>query len=142
MYMIFTMTSVFAIGEGGSSAYLTYYNYFAGQPLTQVSCSDGANGLMTRWGYSTIDPMAPYVAAVSNVVWNSPNCGKCYKVTASTGNSIYVTAIDHCAPVSNYAFHFDLHPNAFSELFGSLTQGVGTGTVTEVASSNCRGNKG
>ena len=40
-------------------AYVTYHNYFQGQPLTQVTCSDGANGLITHWGYSTIDPMAP-----------------------------------------------------------------------------------
>jgi hypothetical protein len=43
--------------SGGSRAYVTYHNYFAGEPLTDVACSDGRNGLMTRWGYSTIDPM-------------------------------------------------------------------------------------
>jgi hypothetical protein len=131
-------------GGGGTSAYVTYHNYFSGQPLTQVSCSDGSEGLITRWGYSTIDPMSPYVAAVSNVVWNSPNCGKCYKVTANNGKVIYVTAIDHCEPVGSAALHFDMHPTAFNELFGNqgYLDGHGFAAVTEVASSNCRGNKG
>ena len=44
------------------SAYVTYHNYYEGQSLLEVSCSDGENGLMTRWGYDTIDPMAPFVA--------------------------------------------------------------------------------
>jgi len=42
---------------GGARAYVTYHNYYAGEPLTDVACSDGRYGLMTRWGYSTIDPM-------------------------------------------------------------------------------------
>ena len=44
------------------SAYVTYHNYYEGQSLRETSCSDGENGLMTRWGYDTIDPMAPFVA--------------------------------------------------------------------------------
>ena len=44
-------------GGGGARAYVTYHNYYAGEPLTDVACSDGRYGLMTRWGYSTIDPM-------------------------------------------------------------------------------------
>jgi hypothetical protein len=43
--------------SGGSRGYVTYHNYLAGQKLTDVACSDGRNGLETRWGYSTIDPM-------------------------------------------------------------------------------------
>ena len=82
---------------GGSSAYVTYHNYFAGQPLNQVACSDGRYGLTTRWGYSTIDPMAPYVMATSVSGWNSPNCGKCYRVSGPAGTR-YITAIDQCAP--------------------------------------------
>jgi hypothetical protein len=30
---------------------------------TQVSCSDGANGLITRWGYPNLRPLFPGVAA-------------------------------------------------------------------------------
>ena len=87
--------------------------------------------------------MAPYVSAVSNVVWNSPNCGKCYAVSAG-GKTIYVTAIDGCGSGPNGQAHFDLHPTAFNELLGSagVAAGSGTATYTEVASSMCRGNKG
>jgi hypothetical protein len=40
--------------------------------------------------------------------------------------------------------HFDIHPDAFKELMGQTGYNAGTGYVTykEVASSNCRGNKG
>ena len=37
--------------------------------------------------------MFPYVAAYNNAPWNSPNCGKCMKITYK-GKTIYVTAID------------------------------------------------
>jgi len=128
---------------GGATAYVTYHNYYAGQPLTQVSCSDGQTGLITRWGYSTIDPMAPYVAATSVSGWNSPNCGNCYEVVGAV-STVYLTAIDQCAPAPNGGMHFDIHPTAFRELMGDagVTAGVGYVTFREVASSSCRGNRG
>lgn len=42
----------------GTSVYVTYHNYYTGQSLLSVSCSDGTNGLISRWGYTTINPMA------------------------------------------------------------------------------------
>jgi hypothetical protein len=40
--------------------------------------------------------------------------------------------------------HFDIHPEAYKELMGANWEFDGRGYVTykEVASSNCRGNKG
>jgi hypothetical protein len=67
-----------------------YYQKF---PLNNASCSDGANGLVTKFGYNTVEPMYPYVAAYSNISWNSPNCGQCMKVTYK-GKSVHFTAID------------------------------------------------
>lgn len=98
---------------------------------------------MTRWGYSTIDPMAPYVAATSISGWNSPNCGKCFQVVGTAG-TVYLTAIDQCVPGPGGGMHFDIHPTAFRELMGDagVTAGVGYASFQEVASSNCRGNKG
>jgi len=122
---------------------VTYHNYFAGQPLTQVSCSDGQHGLVTRWGYSTIDPMAPYVAATSSSGWNSPNCGTCFEV-AGTAGTVYLTAIDQCASGPGGEMHFDIHPAAFRELMGEagVAAGVGHAAFREVAAASCRGNKG
>ena len=122
---------------------MTYHNYYAGEPLTHVACSDGTNGLMTRWGYSTIDPMAPYVAATSISGWNSPNCGKCYQIVG-WAKTIYVTAIDQCGPGPSGEMHFDIHPDGYRELMGAAGVTAGSGSVTykEVASSYCKGNKG
>jgi hypothetical protein len=82
------------------------------QPLNQVSCSDGRYGLMTRWGYSTIDPMAPCVMTTSFSDWISPNCGKCYRVSGPAGTR-FVTAIDQCSPAPGGGMHFDIHPTAY-----------------------------
>jgi hypothetical protein len=129
------------ITASGEQAFVTYHNYYEGQSLGEVSCSDGDNGLMNTFGYDTIDPMSPYVAATSNVVWNSPNCGNCYAVT-SEQNTVYVTAIDQCGSGPNNEMHFDMHPHAFHELLGDDGIAAGTAyvTFTEVASSHCQGN--
>merc|ERR1712176_1429773 len=106
-----------------------------------MGCSDGDNGLISTYGYDTIDPMSPYVAATSNIVWNSPNCGNCYAVTSGQ-KTVYITAIDQCGPGPNNEMHFDMHPVAFHELLGDDGIAAGTAyvTFTEVASAYCKGN--
>ena len=98
---------------------------------------------MTRWGYTTIDPMAPYVMATSVSGWNSPNCGKCYRVSGPAGTR-YVTAIDQCGPAPGGGMHFDIHPTAYREIMGDsgVFNGSGYVTYSEVSSWNCRGNRG
>jgi len=128
-----------------SAAYCTYHLYNAGDSLTTVACSDGANGIMTKFGYSTLSPMYPYVTAFSGATWNSPNCGRCVKVTSSRGNSVYLTVIDQCGgPPGGYDAHFDIAPPAFRELFGDagVNAGVQSANWQFVDSSLCRGNKG
>mmetsp|Transcript_4306 Transcript_4306/g.12009 ORF Transcript_4306/g.12009 Transcript_4306/m.12009 type:complete len:276 (-) Transcript_4306:380-1207(-) len=133
-------------GDGGDPAYLTYHMYYKRQPLTELSCSDGANGLITRWGYDKIRRMWPYVAAVSNLQWNSPVCGTCYELYAeSTGNTVYVTAVDKVAlPGENGELHFDMSKPSFDELLGEdgYRDGHGYSSFREVDSSKCKGNKG
>jgi hypothetical protein len=87
--------------------------------------------------------MAPYVAAVSNIEWNSPNCGKCYQIVG-WAKTIYVTAIDQCGAGPSGETHFDIHPDGYRELMGDAGVTAGSGYVTykEVASSYCKGNKG
>lgn len=135
-----------ASSSGAEAAFLTYHMYYAGQPLTQVSCSDGTNGLITRWGHSTVDPMFPYVAATSNLNWNSPVCGTCYKVySPDTKKTIYVTTIDKVGnPGPNGELHFDLAYEAFIELLGNdgYLAGMASATYEAVSSSYCKGNGG
>ena len=121
--------------------YVTYHLYTLNFPLTSVSCSDGQNGLMTKFGIDTISPMFPYVGAYSNSPWNSENCGKCYKLTNVIDcNSIYITAIDKCGLHKGNP-HFDLSKEAFTELFGikGIKDGHGEVNWRSVDETKCKG---
>jgi hypothetical protein len=113
------------------TAYGTYHLYNSNDPITTVACSDGANGLETRWGYTDLSPMFPYVAAWDQISWNSPNCGTCILLNTST-TSIFLTAIDSCgAPPGGYDTHLDIAQPAFVKLFGQagIDEGHGINSV-------------
>ncbi|KAF2025384.1 heat-stable 19 kDa antigen precursor [Setomelanomma holmii] len=77
----------------------------ASRSLTAVSCSDGANGLITKYGWQTQGAVAkfPYIGGYQGVEgWNSAQCGTCYGITYN-GKTIYVLAIDHTANGFNLA---------------------------------------
>ena len=67
------------------------------QSLSNVACSDGVNGLLTK-GYTTFGSLPTFpniggVYAVKN--WNSVECGSCWRLKwEGTGVTIHVTAID------------------------------------------------
>jgi Cerato-platanin len=72
--------------------------------LSVVSCSDGANGLLTK-GYTTQSslPSFPRIGGASVIAgWNSASCGTCWSLTYN-GVSINVLAIDHAAEGFNIA---------------------------------------
>jgi hypothetical protein len=121
---------------------LTYHLYTDIFPLTSVACSDGINGIITRWGYSDLSNMFPYVTAASFATWNSVKCGECIKIT-NGDKSIYVTVIDQCQVLSNKD-HFDLSKEAFAELLGKdgVFRGSSNGNWEVVSNSNCKGNLG
>jgi hypothetical protein len=61
--------------------------------MTLFSCSDGANGLITRYGVQNLQQLRnklqpnTYVGAYRAVTrWNDPNCGKCFRVTNPSNN--------------------------------------------------------
>ncbi|KAF4986201.1 hypothetical protein FDECE_16071 [Fusarium decemcellulare] len=65
--------------------------------LTSVACSDGSNGLITRYGWKKQGdiPRFPYIGGVNIIEgWNSKNCGGCYRLEYK-GKKINVLAIDH-----------------------------------------------
>merc|ERR1712118_391866 len=126
-------------------SYATWQPYTASQPLKNVACSDGANGLMTRWHYTDLSPMFPYVTAISGLSWNSPQCGKCFKLTnVASKNSISVTVIDSVPAIPGYDMHFNIAQPAFHALFGDAGVQAGHGELTfeETDFHNCQGNKG
>jgi hypothetical protein len=72
-----------------------------------VSCSDGSNGLITRYGWQKQSdiPRFPYIGGSSDIAsWNSPSCGQCYSLEyAKTGKKVFILAIDHVAQGFNVA---------------------------------------
>ncbi|KAF2728702.1 Asp f 13-like protein [Polyplosphaeria fusca] len=73
--------------------------------MTAVSCSDGKNGLITRYHWNTQGdiPDYPYIGGYQGIAgWNSDMCGSCFSVTYGS-NTIYVLAIDHAAAGFNIA---------------------------------------
>ena len=124
-----------------ASGIATYHPYEASTSLLTVACSDGANGIITRWGHKTAGDMANMVTAYSGATWNSPACGTCFKVTGSAGIA-FVTVIDQCASLNGYAEHFDLSPNAFTAACGNLGLGTCNIQFETATASDCAGNRG
>ncbi|KFX89471.1 hypothetical protein O988_08623 [Pseudogymnoascus sp. VKM F-3808] len=104
------------------------------RPLTEVACSDGENGLITRKGWHTQgDIPTPYIGGAQAVEgWNSLNCGTCWRLDYK-GRSINVLAIDHT----------DAGFNIAQEALDALTNGqaVQLGRIdaqaTQIAANIC-----
>lgn len=103
--------------------------------LTVVSCSDGSNGLITKyqWNFQNQVKNFPYIGGVEAVAgWNSPNCGTCWSVTYN-GKTINILAIDHTGAGVN------LSKEAMNELTGGNAEQFGRvdAQVQQVALSAC-----
>lgn len=130
--------------------YGTWQPYAANQPLDKVVCSNGENGLITRWHYNDLSQMFPYVTAISDgtgrpLPWNSPECGKCMKLTdVQSKSSIFVTVVDAVPPTPGYDMHYNIAEDAFKKLFGDAGIQAGHGQLTfeEADFHNCPGNRG
>ncbi|KAG1786613.1 Cerato-platanin [Suillus plorans] len=132
------LLSAFALPAFATQVQVTYDNFYdnAATSLSNVACSNGANGLLTK-GFTTLGslPSFPNVGGVPNVTWNSPLCGSCWELqytTTGISESIYITAIDA-------GFTFDLSLPAFDELTANtgVPAGKVTATATQVAESFC-----
>ncbi|KAK7456499.1 hypothetical protein VKT23_010749 [Stygiomarasmius scandens] len=108
--------------------------------MSSVACSDGVNGLITRFGWQTFGniPRFPHIGAAAAVAgWNSAQCGTCWKLSYTNANSvtksINVLAIDHAGAGFNVA------QAAMDELTGGQAVALGRVDVTaaQVATSNC-----
>ncbi|TGO22152.1 hypothetical protein BPAE_0180g00180 [Botrytis paeoniae] len=78
----------------------------AARSLSVVSCSNGPNGLETRFPQYKVQGDLPTFARIGGAStiagWNSPNCGTCYTLTYQ-GVSINILAIDAAATGFNIA---------------------------------------
>jgi len=130
------LTSVSAAPAGVTETVAYDPTYSASLSTSQIACSDGSNGLLTK-GYSTLGalPKFPYVGASFTVEgYNSANCGKCYKIYYSgTGISIYVLAVDHAAS------GFVLNEAAMNALTNNQAEHLGriSASYAEADSSLC-----
>ncbi|OCK89427.1 Asp f 13-like protein [Cenococcum geophilum 1.58] len=107
----------------------------ASRSLTDVSCSDGANGLITKYGWQTQGqiPHFPYIGGYEGVAsWDSAQCGTCWSLTFN-GKIIYVLAIDHTAA------GFNIAEAAMNDLTGGNAEQSGRvdATFAQVGSSYC-----
>ncbi|KAK6520468.1 hypothetical protein TWF506_000722 [Arthrobotrys conoides] len=120
-----------------SASFLKYdsnYSYARNLPLTSFACSDGANGLITKFHVNTLSELRSklkpgvQVAAHKFVQkWNSPSCGTClYARNPKTNLGFYFIAIDVASDVAETVI---ASPEAFSSISPSRTTAEGVLTV-------------
>ncbi|KAK1842069.1 cerato-platanin [Colletotrichum chrysophilum] len=129
-----TILSSVAAAAAVSVSFDTGYDDGA-RSLTAVSCSDGANGLITKYGWQTQANVArfPYIGGSDAIAgWNSPNCGTCWQLTYN-GKSINVLAVDHAGSGFNLAL------GAMNDLTNGQANQLGRidAQATQVALSAC-----
>jgi len=126
---------VAAAGVATTVKYDTTYDSSAQSMLT-VACSDGDNGLYTK-GYLTFGalPSFPNIGAAAAITgWNSPQCGKCFKLYYK-GKTVYITGVDSASGDAGFV----LSRAAMDSLTGGLAVQLGsiTASYAPVASSFC-----
>ncbi|KAK7438383.1 hypothetical protein VKT23_017995 [Stygiomarasmius scandens] len=108
--------------------------------VSRLACSDGKNGLITRYGFKNVGqiPAFPHIGGASVVSgWNSEQCGTCWKLTYTDANfkskSIIILAVDRSAD------GFNIAKEAMDQLTGGHAAELGSIKVdaTEVAVSEC-----
>ncbi|KAG9315825.1 Cerato-platanin-domain-containing protein [Chiua virens] len=82
-------------------------------PLDSTACSNGDNGLDTKWPTLGDIPGYPLVAGIPGLTWNSPSCGTCWELSyvndIGVTHTVTVTAVDA-------AYTFNLAKSVFMEL--------------------------
>ncbi|KAG9226605.1 hypothetical protein CCMSSC00406_0006170 [Pleurotus cornucopiae] len=102
--------------------------------MSSVSCSDGANGLASRFPTFGKVPSFPHVGAVPGASWNSPLCGSCWELKYK-GKAIYITAVDQARNADSYI----ISKKAMNDLTGGQAVPLGTAQVSakKVSNSKC-----
>ncbi|KAF2763357.1 snodprot1 [Pseudovirgaria hyperparasitica] len=136
--MQFSLVSVLALAASATAVSVSFDNVYdsSSTPLANTQCSDGANGLITRYGWTTLGqvPKFPNVGGAGPVQsWNSANCGKCYKLTYGS-QSVNVLAVDGTTDGS-----FNIAQAAMNTLTNGQAAQLGRveAGVEEVAAGEC-----
>jgi len=117
-----------------SVSYDNTYDNGAGE-MTSVACSDGPNGLITKYGWTTFSqiPKFPHIGGSSTIPgWDAATCGQCFALTYK-GKTIHVLAIDTAPSGMNIA------EEAMNKLTNGQAEQLGrvTATIKKVGVSNC-----
>ncbi|KAF7441192.1 hypothetical protein PC9H_001541 [Pleurotus ostreatus] len=104
--------------------------------MTTVSCSDGPNGLITRFGFQRFSdvPTFPNIGGAGVIPgFNSPNCGTCWALSFN-GTTVNVLALDHAATGT-----FNIALTAMNTLTNGNAIQLGriTANANQVAASAC-----
>ncbi len=130
---VISLVAFLSVVSAANVHYDTVYDNSKGS-LSTVTCSDGANGLLTK-GFTTFGslPSFPNIGAAQAVGdWNSPACGTCWQITYG-GKSINVTAIDTVKDGFNLSLEaMDTLTNGHAKEFG-----VVSAQATQVSKSYC-----
>lgn len=88
--------------------------------VNNVACSNGQYGLASKYPTFGSFPGFPFIGGAYDIVWNSPNCGSCWRIINPVNNyTIYITAIDTAGSGFNIA----------KEAFDVLSNGAGGNTL-------------
>ncbi|KAI0028814.1 Sm1 [Vararia minispora EC-137] len=136
-FAFFSAILALAAAAAAATSQVRYDNTYdnAKGSLDTVACSNGPNGIETRYGYKKFGdlPTFPNIGAASAIAgYNSPACGSCWKLTYGS-KSIIVTAIDHAGT------GFNIAEAAMNTLTGghAVEFGVVNVTSTQVAANQC-----
>ncbi|KAK3680677.1 hypothetical protein LTR37_021116 [Vermiconidia calcicola] len=122
LFSIFSGLTALSIASAAtvSVSYDTTYDT-ASTSMTNVACSDGANGLITKYGYKTFGaiPKFPNIGGSSTIPgWNANTCGQCFAVTYK-GKTVNILAIDTAPSGINMSLA------AMNKLTGGQAQALG-----------------
>lgn len=120
-----------------SLSYDEQYDSSSGS-LSTTACSDGSNGLASKYPTFGNLPKYPYIGGASAIAsWNSPSCGSCWKLTYTddkgASKSINILAVDH----TDDGFNISLE--AMNDLTNGLASQLGRIDVAseQVDASTC-----
>ncbi|KAI9573687.1 Cerato-platanin [Boletus coccyginus] len=105
-------------------------------PLSGTACSNGANGLQSKWPTLGVIPKFPNVGGIPGLTWNSPLCGTCWQLKYVGPNgatsTINIVAVDAAGT-------FNIAKSAFTTWAGSAGVAAGsvTATAVQVPGSSC-----
>ncbi|KAF8836846.1 Cerato-platanin [Paxillus ammoniavirescens] len=129
---------IFALPSLAATVDVTYSTFYD-DPSTSLgitACSNGVNGLQTKYPTLGSIPNFPNVGGIPGLTWNSTLCGSCWQLTYTEGsgqtNTVNIVAVDG-------AYTFNLSLEAMNTLTGGIAveKGKVSATAVQVAASVC-----